>query len=383
MSGSMSRSKLFLFKVLSLTVAFCIALLSAEAMLRIAKPFTRIYYPAGKTFEAMYKADDDYVYGLKPDTRIKHCSYYGDFVSTYNINSEGLRGRLNYGYDKPAGARRILVVGDSYTFGRGVEDDETCAAVLESLLKAEGKNAEVVNLGVPGYSTDNEYLHLKKKGVLFDPDMIILMAFPRNDVMDMRYHDWVTDDKGLPIRITDRSYAVDDADHLVNVLDGRGKLKTSPVKEFLRNNSYIYTFLSEYRNYPRIARAMIGRYFRKQPDAGTVGTSAASAAVFDYGKVSAEERAMLSRTSLLLDAIKGIADEKKTKFLLVVIPDSQYDAYLMDFAISRGMDFVDIAGSAAKDGVKGLCLPRDMHWSRSGNAYVADLIFKKIKDEEL
>jgi len=364
-------------------MAFCIAILAAEIMLRMAKPFTRIYYPAGRTFEAMYEANNDYVYGLKPDTGIRHCSYYGDFISTYSVNSEGLRSRVNYGYDKPAGVKRVLMLGDSYTFARGVEDDETCAAVLERLCKANGARVEVLNSGVPGYSTDNEYLYLKKKGLLFNPDIVVLMLFPRNDVMDMRYHDWQADDKGLPVRMTDRCYAVDNACHLVNVLDGRGKLKTSPIKDFIRNNSYIYTFLSEYRNYPRIARGMIGRYFKKRPDEQKAASAAGGIEKFDYAKASPEEKNMLARTCLLLSAARDAAEEKGAKFLLVVIPDSQYDNYFIDFAKSEGMDLVDIAVCAGRDGQGSLYLPKDMHWSKSGNAYVAGLIFKKIKDESL
>src|SRR5271166_2128813 len=91
----------------------------------------------------------------------------GKFVNT---NSKGLRGKTEYDYSRAPGRRRILVLGDSFTFGTDVSDDETYSHYLESALP----NTEVLNLGVQGYGQDQMLLYLKEEGVKYHPDVVIL-----------------------------------------------------------------------------------------------------------------------------------------------------------------------------------------------------------------
>lgn len=377
----MPRVKLLIFKIACLSAAFVMAVVVTEMALRLSKRLTNVYYPAGKTFEAIYKPNSDYVYGLKPDTVYKHCSYYGDFVATYRINSEGLRADRVYGYKKPDGTKRVLMLGDSYCFGRGVENNETCAFMLEKLFNGNRQKVEVLNSGVLGYSTDNEYLYLKRKGLLFSPDIVVLMLFPRNDVMDMLYHDWITDERGLPLRISDRFYSVDTRGHLVDISKGKKNLNPSWIKTFVRDNSYLYVFISEYRTYFYSRWSMLKGYLaalfgkREQPSTPVE--------TFNIEKAGPDERTMLARMSLLLDGMKDTVIESGAKFLVVLIPDSNYDGYLLELIKSRGIDVIDIRECAKRDNIRSLYLPRDMHWSKSGNAYVAGLIYDKLKYEIL
>jgi len=50
---------------------------------------------------------------------------------------------------------RVLCLGDSATFGTGSNDDETYPAQLKKILKRRhpGRNVEVINAGIPGYSS--------------------------------------------------------------------------------------------------------------------------------------------------------------------------------------------------------------------------------------
>ena len=75
------------------------------------------------------------------------------FRTRVRINDKGLRGR-DYPYERVAGRRRILVLGDSFVFGYGVEQEEIFTTVLEGLLPA----TEVINAGVSGYGTDQDLL---------------------------------------------------------------------------------------------------------------------------------------------------------------------------------------------------------------------------------
>jgi hypothetical protein len=91
----------------------------------------------------------------------------GKFVNT---NSKGLRGNVEYEYAPTPGKQRILVLGDSFTFGTDVSDDETYSHDLESALP----NTEVLNLGVQGYGQDQMLLYLKEEGVKYRPEIVIL-----------------------------------------------------------------------------------------------------------------------------------------------------------------------------------------------------------------
>jgi lysophospholipase L1-like esterase len=91
-------------------------------------------------------------------------------------NSEGLRDRERV-RSKPPGTRRIAVLGDSFTFGYGVEGDAVWPAVLERLMSP---GVEVLNFGVGGYSTQDEAALLEHKALAFDPDLV-LVGYTLND----------------------------------------------------------------------------------------------------------------------------------------------------------------------------------------------------------
>ena len=87
-------------------------------------------------------------------------------------NSAGMRGRREYPLERGA-ALRIVALGDSFTFGQCVGDEETFAARLEQRI-APG---EVLNLAVHGYGHDQMLLRLREKGLAYRPDWILLGFF--------------------------------------------------------------------------------------------------------------------------------------------------------------------------------------------------------------
>jgi GDSL-like Lipase/Acylhydrolase family len=87
-----------------------------------------------------------------------------------NTNSMGIRGKIEYSYARKPGKQRIVLLGDSFTFGAEVADDQTFSRYLESNLE----NTEVLNLGVQGYGHDQMLLYLREEGVKYHPDVVIL-----------------------------------------------------------------------------------------------------------------------------------------------------------------------------------------------------------------
>jgi hypothetical protein len=98
-----------------------------------------------------------------------------EFNTSYHINSVGLRDR-EYAVPRPAGVYRILMVGDSFTEGDGVEVQETFSKRLETMLSGAGTGTrvEVINAGVGSYSPILEYLYLMHGGLALEPQMVVL-----------------------------------------------------------------------------------------------------------------------------------------------------------------------------------------------------------------
>jgi len=100
------------------------------------------------------------------------------------INAHGLRGP-DRPYDKPPGTHRTLLLGDSFTEGYTVAEEETVRARLERLLDAQRcARHEVLNGGTAAYSTDQEYLFFLEEGARYGADVVVLLFFYNDLVGD-------------------------------------------------------------------------------------------------------------------------------------------------------------------------------------------------------
>ncbi|MBE9560138.1 MAG: SGNH/GDSL hydrolase family protein [Proteobacteria bacterium] len=110
---------------------------------------------------------------LKPYWSGKHHHY--DYDVTYNINENGFRGS-----DVSVDAIEYAVVGDSFSFGLGVDDDETFTALLNT---GKDQKKHYYNYSVPGYSTDQQLLLINK----FKDEIsknVLLIVYLGNDIFD-------------------------------------------------------------------------------------------------------------------------------------------------------------------------------------------------------
>lgn len=104
-----------------------------------------------------------------------------EFDVAVRINSRGLRDR-EIPLRKPEGAYRVLVLGDSQTFGVGVEADESYPKVAERRLQAQvGPRVEVLNAGVPSTGTAHQLYYLEQEGWKYQPDAVVV-GFFYNDI---------------------------------------------------------------------------------------------------------------------------------------------------------------------------------------------------------
>jgi lysophospholipase L1-like esterase len=135
---------------------------------------------------------------LIPNFEGVHIAYGHENVTNIHTNSLGFRDS-EVQIPKPENVFRILVLGDSMTFGLGVMEEEAFPAVLEDMLnggeKAKGVQYEIVNAGVPGYGTAQELLQYQLHGPKLNPDLVILAFLAANDLLDNLCVDQVLSDR--------------------------------------------------------------------------------------------------------------------------------------------------------------------------------------------
>jgi hypothetical protein len=129
----------------------------------------RRFHVGGANPNLAYDSDTyDAELGWKPKAGFER-----DHVRT---NSQGFRADRDYSVARPVDRHRIVVVGDSFSWGEEVGNDETYAHDLEGLLP----DTEVLNVAVHGYGTDQQLLRLRRSGLQFQPDLVILGFFEEN-----------------------------------------------------------------------------------------------------------------------------------------------------------------------------------------------------------
>jgi len=140
-------------------------------------------------------------HSLLPKAKIKRSNH--EFEVSYEINSYGLRDH-EYPLQKPPSTYRILMLGDSYTFGIGNNLEDTFSKRLEKKLNSQNKSLhfEVINGGCSSYSPLLEYLFLIRKGLALNPDLVIL-NYDISDVQDDTKYSGIAefDSTGHPIRV--------------------------------------------------------------------------------------------------------------------------------------------------------------------------------------
>jgi len=113
-----------------------------------------------------YPYDPVLQYKLRPNTTVKARATYGDqllYDVTYHIDASGARvtpGSVDSG-------PTYIVMGDSYAFSEGVNDDETAASLFAQRFKPP---AHVVNFGVPGWGATHQVRALETG--LFDKAIV-------------------------------------------------------------------------------------------------------------------------------------------------------------------------------------------------------------------
>jgi lysophospholipase L1-like esterase len=290
--------------------------------------------------------------------------------------------RLNAGgyrqaeFSPRAEGRRIVAIGDSFTFGHGVEGEQAYPRVLERLLAERDDPAQVVNAGVPGRWVDEYYLELRERSLALAPDLVLLGLFVGNDIdgEDARTHVWrERDENGRPLRIDVEDVRVEEGYRVQKVKKARWSL---PV---VRDSHLAQLVIDTARGFgdgmrpPRLKEADVFRPV-----------------------YSPETEAALSRVEDLLLAIRDLCRARGAELLVVLIPmrqqvypaerrgheDLDWDKpqrLVADFLGRNGVAWIDLRPAlVAASGGDPLYFAIDSHWTARGHEVAAAAVAEHV-----
>ena len=280
------------------------------------------------------------------------------FRTTVQINSQGLRDQ-EYSYERSDEFRRILVLGDSFAWGYGVEAPQRFSELLESSL-----DAEVINAGVSGYSTDQELLWFKNEGIKYLPDLVILV-FAGNDIGD--------NERQLVNTIYYKPMYVMGESNLE--LNGYPVPQTSLQGKFIYNlsqrSALFYFLVQRYfdlHSFYRDLRFQSDVSFH--PDTGSGGAGQP-----------------FELTMALIREIRDIAASNDASFIIVATdswwngpPGWTYSEFI-DTLHAEGFIVLDVKSIPGFIPEK-MLIPDDGHWNSAGHQFVAGAIEDFIDDHQ-
>ncbi len=333
---SFFRYKRFWTALLLLSFSFLLSLLLAEATVRVLAP----QQPVAQWF----KESDTYCYTLKKNFHQRFPFVGSDFVMDVRTNSLGHRDpEPKFSY--PDGTPTVMFLGDSFTFGYGVNIEDRFDMQLARLCEEAGRPVRTVNTGVPGWGTTQELMYARSVLGVFDPDVIVL-TFCSNDPHD------------------DALFARGEM-----IFKERG-LFSFPGKIFLRNHSQLYRFALLQTKLLR-HRWYLRKKQEANPDATVDGQSASLVAQEEWEGTLAQIRQFY--TEYRAHNPKGL--------LLIQSTDPTQEVQRTQLqSLDNGdcLRYVDLDMEASRLTPEQRMLPYDGHWSVAMHTISAQQLFKQL-----
>ncbi|MGI9418154.1 MAG: SGNH/GDSL hydrolase family protein [Geminicoccaceae bacterium] len=221
MAKSEVRSKRPLFFIAMMVIAIAVPLAFAEI-------FLRLFHPQAMMWPRL-QFSPEYSVKMPPDTVMVN-KMPGEWQFNYTVNADGYRGEtvpITNTYEKD----NIVILGDSYSFGLGVNDGEEFPAIMSEQLQS---SHNIINLGSAGWGLGQQIRRYFEFGQLFRPSTVILQ-YSANDVPDNLYHAVTTVEN-------ERFTFVDSYVPLYWLKDrlSRSFIQHSQLYNFIRQNLYWY-----------------------------------------------------------------------------------------------------------------------------------------------
>jgi lysophospholipase L1-like esterase len=252
------------------------------------------------------------------------------------INSKKLRSD-EYSYSRKT-KLRILVLGDSYAWGFGVNKNKRFSEIIE----VKNKNIEIINAAVAGYSTDQQLLYYIHEGYKYNPDYVLLL-FCENDFIGNTLNQ---------IHWNNKPFFVVENNSLV--------LKGVPVPE---QSSY-----QKFRKYISGASHFISFLLKRLTILNVQSYSTKDFSLSDAAII----------TGKIIERLNDVCCENNIRLLLVSIPMPKEKIFLLsNIAKNNSLSFLDLSPSFKYK--NDFILPNDGHWNSKGHAITAEAILQWLE----
>ncbi|MFQ5603191.1 MAG: SGNH/GDSL hydrolase family protein [bacterium] len=164
------------FVLLFVTLNFCFFIF--EIGIRVFNPQNLIKGKPIHTYDPQLEKR------LLPNEQVEYRT--PEYVYQVATNSAGFRDR-SHSRNKPEDVTRILILGDSFTFGPGVAQEYIFPRLMEKLLNqaTQNKNSyELITMACGGWGPEHYLAALQHEGLAYSPDLIVLAIYVDNDVTD-------------------------------------------------------------------------------------------------------------------------------------------------------------------------------------------------------
>lgn len=307
-----------------------------------------------------------------------------DVKVNIRINGQGIRADREIPYQKPPGVKRIVCLGDSYMMGYEVDVKDSFLAQLERRLAAAGIQAETVNLSVSGYGNAEELVRLRKQGLRFGPDLVLL-----------EWHDSDLDDNVRSNLFVLRGDSLVQRDSVylpgVEIAEALDRI---PFYGWLDENSHAYTLTREkatlfVKDVIAALRGSVADQGKREAQKAAAAQAAAKAGAVD-GTVAPADSAPDPNERLAAALLRRIRDESAAHgapLVVVDIPRRFTRADLKSYfpwKDAAGLDVVDMLPSFRAHADSLIYWENGhSHLTPFGCGLVADELAKRILDEGL
>lgn len=341
-----------------ISISGALSLAFAEAAVRWLQP-----QPVEKITFGLYEADPPRRYRLTPH-------YEGvvsngvEFTTRVTVNALGLRGPMPKSDDRP----RLLVIGDSFTFGWGVEHDQAYVHLAAEELGFQGLNG-----GTPGFGLPDAADWLEAYGWSLDPDFVVLAVFVGNDLLDATEEHRSISVVGGLVSADRRPSA------LRRALDRAHVIRL--VKQALP-----WSLQSRMRSFLRLPESWRVRYLREAVSSYALEPSELVLEGRDASEVAFREVARRCREKgvplsvvLIPDALQ-LSDQRWLATLgslglnAADLDPEEPNRFFTEMALAEDIPILDLLPKFKAAGADGHYFTYDPHWTPAGHRLAADLL---------
>ena len=177
--------KKLIFVLLVLTITF-VFVYDSIMLYRYCNKYARLYEISKQLFETSggYVDSKNPKIGFCFPPNLSYETHFNGSIVYYSHNSLGLRDK-EHNITKPDNTFRIIILGDSFTYGYLLNLSDSYPYILSRLLNENpptNLSFEVFNFGIPGYGTEQEVALLEEYGLRYKPDIVVLQVL-HNDIV--------------------------------------------------------------------------------------------------------------------------------------------------------------------------------------------------------